>query len=421
VTRAAACPVCGAPLPAGAAYCPGCGHASPGTWVTEAIDEGGVRDHEIVIGRKRRPRSPIALLAAILVLLAGIVIVSRDHGGDSSSATTTAPSTTLPSTTTTADAATTTTGQLSERVAPGPVLGQPTGLVVYLAVPRQDNEILYALDLDRGVFRELATMSHNEGELPVLGDAILIYDDASEMLVHPDGATKQLGDPANATFTTGRPDAYWKVSLDDELTASTAIFVVIGAPEQRAVSIPAGFHPFAGDGLGGLLVMGPDSRIYRLLPDSSTLVALDVSNTLASANGRVAAVACDDNLSCPIDVVDLTSGSRATIPGSAGKRGTSSLAPDGAHLSQIASTTDADRQALFVFDTTTGDTLLHVPYDGLSYQSGPPRWSPDSQWLFWTDVRGLEVWNVERIQPRTIDLPGTDRSSIHFVGVAATS
>ena len=79
-------------------------------------------------------------------------------------------------------------------------------------------------------------------------------------------------------------------------------------------------------------------------------------------------------------------------------------------------TAGSDRQALLVFDTATGDNLLHVPYDGLSYQSGPPAWSPDGQWLFWNDIRGLEAWNIHRIQPQTV--PGTDRVSMHVVGVS---
>jgi Tol biopolymer transport system component len=94
------------------------------------------------------------------------------------------------------------------------------------------------------------------------------------------------------------------------------------------------------------------------------------------------------------------------------------LAPDGAHLAQIV-TSGTDTQALLVFDTTTGDTLLRMPYEGLSYQSGPPLWSPDGRWLFWNDVRGLEAWNLDRIQPQTIDVPGTDRSSMHVIAVAA--
>jgi hypothetical protein len=139
---------------------------------------------------------------------------------------------------------------------------------------------------------------------------------------------------------------------------------------------------------------------------------------VAAANGRLAAVACDDSLNCPIEMLDLRDASSRTIPGSARGSSTASLAPDGAHLSQILDVQGSDQQALIVSDTTTGDELLHIGYAGLSYQSGPPAWSPDSQWLFWNDVRGLEVWNIHRIQPQTIDVPGTDRSSMHVVGVA---
>jgi hypothetical protein len=193
-------------------------------------------------------------------------------------------------------------------VTDGPALGEPTGLVVYMAVPRQDNEILYAVDLDQGVFREISTMAYTQGELPILGDAIIVGTEASQVLVHPEGATKQLGDPATATFGAGRSDAYWKVTSTDDQSPSVAILVVIGAPEQRSASIPVGFQPFAGDGVGGLLLTGPDSRIYRLPPDGSNLVALGINNVLAAASGRVATVACNDTLQCPIALVDLASG-----------------------------------------------------------------------------------------------------------------
>jgi hypothetical protein len=289
---------------------------------------------------------------------------------------------------------------------------------VYLAVPRQDNEILYALDLDQGVFREISSVAHTEGELPILGDAIVVATDTSQVLIHPEGATKQLGDLADGTFGAGRSDAYWKVSSTDGQSPSVAILVVIGAPEQRSVQIPSGFQPFAGDGLGGLLLTGPDGRIYWLPPDRGNLIPLGINNVLAAANGRLATVACDETLSCPIEIVDLNDSSSHVVPGTARSNGAVSLAPDGAHLSQIVDIQGSDRQALIVFDTTTGDALLHVPYDGLSYQSGPPEWSPDSQWLFWNDVSGLEAWNIHRIQPQTIDVPGSDRSSMHVVGVA---
>jgi hypothetical protein len=405
-------------MPPGSAYCPGCGRAAPGTWVIESTGDEGSRDREVVIGGRRRHRSPLALAAVAAVLLAGVVLVSRDHSGSSSPATTAAPTTTAPRTTSTTAGTTTSTSELVQRLTPGPVLGEPLGLVVYLAAPRGDIEILYALDVDQGVFREISTMSPTEGELPILGDAVVVGTETSQVLVHPEGATKQLGDPASAVFGAGRPDAYWKVITTDDLNPSTAILVVIGAPEQRSVSILPGFGVFAGDGVGGLLLTGPDDRIYRLAPDSESPVVLDISNVLAAANGRVAAVACDENLRCPIEIIELADGNRHTIRGSNRSDGAASLAPDGAHLAQIVDTPGTQRQALLVFDTTTGDTLLHVPYDGLTYQSGPPKWSPDGRWLFWNDVRGLEAWNIDRIQPQTIDVPGTDGVSMHVVGVA---
>jgi hypothetical protein len=407
-------------MPPGAAYCSGCGRAAAGTWVIEPSDDAGPRDREVVIGARRRPRSPLALIALLAVLIAGVIVVSRDHGGSSSPATTTTsvvPATTAPRTSSTT-AATTSTTQVVQRLTAGPVLGQMIGLIVYVAVPRDDNEILYALDLDQGVFREIATMSYTQGELPILGDAVVVANDTSQLLVHPEGATKQLGDPATATFSAGRPDAYWKLMYTDDLNPSTAILIVIGAPEQRSVPIPPRFHAFAGDGVGGLLLSGPDNQIYRLPPDGTVPVGLGVSNVLAAANGRLAAVACDAELNCPIEIIELADGSRHSIRGSNRNQGAASLAPDGAHLAQIVNTAGNERQALLVFDTTTGDTLLHVPYDGLSWQSGPPAWSPDSQWLFWNDVSGLEAWNIDRIQPQMIDVPGTDRVSMHVVGVA---
>lgn len=422
MTRPMTCPACTSPVPPGAAFCPACGRPAPGTLVIEPLDDIGSRDREIVIGAKNRRRSPLALAAAVAVLVAGVLVVSRDNDGGPSTAPTTtiaATTTTAPDTTTTVRAASTTTVQLVQRVAPALSLGQQTGLVVYLAVPRQDVQILYAVDLDQGVFREVGSMVYTDDELPILGDAIVVSTDTAEFLVHPDGATKLLGDPPEAAFTAGRSDAYWKVEFTDRQAPSVAILVVIGAPEQRSVSIPAGFTPLAGDGVGGLLVRGPDERTYRLAPDADTLVVLDTSSPLDAVNGRMAALRCDETLKCRIEVVDLTTGARRAIPASKAEDGPASLAPDGAHLAQIITSPDGNRETLLVFDTATGDTLLRAPYEGLSYQSGPPRWSPDGRWLFWNDVRGLEAWNIDRIQPLTVDLPMTDRVSMHVVGVAA--
>ena len=355
-------------------------------------------------------------MAAAALLIGGVVIVGRGHGSSTSTATTT---TVPPPTTAATTPATTTTSLFVGQVAAGPALGQPTGLVVYLTAPRQDHEVLFALDLDQGLLREVATTAHTPNEHPILGDAIVTPGARTEQLVHPEGATKALGTATTSSFGAGRADAYWEVSYTRDRSPSHAGLVLVGGPVERGVTIPAGFEVFAGDGIGGLLARGPDDRTYRLPPDSGTLVALDVNTPLAVANGRVAAVACDARPSCAVEIVDLTNGDRHVVPGSGPSSSGTSLSPDGTHLAQVVATDDANQPALIVIDTTSGDSLLHVPYLGVSFDSGPPRWSPDGAFLFWNDLNGLEWWRVTRIQPRTVRLPTTDSVSMSVVGVAA--
>ena len=152
------CPSCHAGVSDDAAFCPTCGNALGPVLVTDADDPVATAAPEVVFGRRstRRQWWPWAALVAGVLLTRAITSAGHE-GGDAptiGNAAATSTSTTEPSTTIFTDPTTTTS--LPQRLTSGngPLLGERTGLELWInaffqgANPSPTG--VYRIDLDSG-------------------------------------------------------------------------------------------------------------------------------------------------------------------------------------------------------------------------------------------------------------------------------
>jgi hypothetical protein len=227
--------------------------------------------------------------------------------------------------------------------------------------------------------------------------------------VRPDGQLVQhLGQSARRyvnVFDAGRDDAFIAVTApaapcvaDDECSSQSAPaaderieLARLDGTVESGTDVPEGFGVVAGDGIGGVVVLGPDREMYRLVPGARP-THLDMPQPIAVSHGRTVAVSCDADLDCGVTIFDLVTGDHQVVPGVIRRGNYPSLSPDGRYLAQVNISSDALRTlTIAVYDTTTGAAVLDAP-NPLNLNTRP-QWSPDSQWLVWPDPDGVEAWN----------------------------
>jgi hypothetical protein len=249
------------------------------------------------------------------------------------------------------------------------------------------------------------------GAVATMGDVAVVLTADGLVAARPEGGLHQLdAAPAPdrggsvAVYDAGRVDAFWRVSVDaGQMRAE--LLTEMGTAARR-VALPDGYAALAGDGVGGLLVVSPDRHLWRVPPDRDGVERLDTSLPLAVSSGHLATVRCDDRFVCGVEVVDLASGERHLVPGSVQPGTFAALSSDGTRLAQVLVASDAvgPSTVVAVVDTGSGTQLTRQPYS--STPSGPPQWSPDGDWLVWSDYRGLQVWNVtDGSAPRSVAVP----------------
>lgn len=365
VGKTRGCEGCAAALPEEARFCPRCGQA---TLPTDMIN-----DRSVEFGRSRRRPSLWVLAAVVVGLLVAVMLMSRSNDQDAASATTTAAVATTKavapvSTATAATTGATTTVVTNTTTTLGaggfstePPFEQATGLIVYLTTSEPAGDSLVVMDVDQGQRRDVDIAA---GSLP------------------PFGSTAALGD--TMVFATWA--GFTAVGADGQFVEH------VGQNSLRYLDVfadvPEGFLVLVGDGIGGVIVLGPDREAYRVVP-GGLLTHLDMPLPIALSHGRAVTVYCDADLVCGVTIFDLATGDHHVVPGLTQRGNLLSLSPDGRYLAQINIGRGAFTFA--VYDTTTGATVLDGP-DPVDPNSRP-QWSPDSQWLVWTDSDGVEAWN----------------------------
>jgi hypothetical protein len=346
-----------------------------------------------------RRRNPLAVVAAVAVVVAvGLAVVSdRRSGSDPPPEP--------------AEATTTTAAPEPEVVAlrEGPWLAEDTGLVVTVVGA---GGRLWLIDVDGGRIDEHRVVGWDEDRPPpvaavVDGHLISHWDQRLRAAPLSGGPTRDLGPiatdvPRTAAFPSARPRAVW-VAVDHPDEAGSVVMeerTVDGEVTARTTTaFPRFDPPFADVGPPGTpeLVTGAvidGQGVGYVAIDVATggsrpLVALERPSTVLAAGGGTLAVVggtCDPG--CDLVLVDVASGEQRRVPppeGAGARLAPGSVAPGGAHLVHVASSTDSEdpRNRYVVTDVAAGRSRVS------EVAAGPGvAWAPDGS-RFAASPRGV--------------------------------
>ena len=395
--------------------------------VVEEIGAEG-SGHDVVFARPRVGRS--RWLAAGVVGLTGLVVASVALGGGgqgavvpttastvapvarttvaSSAATTAAPSTSSSVDEITSPATPATTRPTSGRVGTGPLLGEPSGLVVYSVTVGR----LVRLDLDSGIITDTSLDMSGDQIWPTSLGAVAQASVGPLVLLPRDGSPpRSLAGFGSTLLGEGPPGRLW---YQDSASAGDAasLWYRDGADaEPVPVAVPAGPNDQpVPDGLGGVL-MTAGGGIYRLVPGEPPRRL--GSGYLADArNGHSLEYTCDAVMACGFVVRDLRTGATRPAPGDAAqilRSGGGQLAPDGRWVLVSGEIDGAgfDRIRAFgpdgaVVDLGSGANRSCVH----RYCPSQPAWSPDGRWVIGSREPGvLWAWHPGLDEQRLITVP----------------
>lgn len=166
----------------------------------------------------------------------------------------------------------------------------------------------------------------------------------------------------------------------------------IKAPHSARIAIPPTMQSWpAPDGAGYLLLTGVGGA-YDLRP--AGLHRITTGAVLAIGPTRWLAAECNQQARCSLVVIDQASGSRQLLRGLTGNPASVSgvISPDG-HTGAllVPRSTGGGSPLLHLVDLSTGTDrriALQFRQDTSAFPDGPLVWSPDSRWLFATDIHG---------------------------------
>ena len=397
--------------------------------VVEAIGAEGT-SHDVVFARPLLGRS--RWLAAGVVGLIGLVVasVALGGGGDNAVAPTTARSaapvaraTVAPAAATTEAASSTsssvdettppegpaTTQPTSGRVGSGPLLGEPSGLVVYSVTVGR----LVRLDLDSGVITETAFAMGSDQIWPTSVGAVAQSSDRNLVLVPPDGTPpRRLAGSGAWLLGEGPPGRLW-YQEPSAGEAELGLFYRDGPDgEPVRVAVPAGRNgQLLPDGTGGVLVSA-GGGVYRLVPRAPPR-RLGSGYLVDARNGYSLEYTCDAVMVCGFVVRDVRTGVVRPAPGDAARvfgAGGGQLSPDGRWVlvrSGGSEGTPSSGITALGPDAATVD-LGSAPDGGCVTANCPaaPSWSPDGRWVIGSREPGvLWAWRPGLDAPLTITIP----------------
>lgn len=408
-----ACASCGRRLARGSGFCASCGRAARGQAPDVVVELDGhgatTGGHDVVLAPARLSRRWLA--GGLVGALAAVVAASVASGGEGA----TVPTTSLAATTsigtssgTSSGIAATTAATIPARFAigTGPLLGEPTGLALLLALGQRT----YRVDLDAATVTlvDLGSSVYDL-QLTPIGLMYRTGDGGLAQLRRAGGAATNLGDPVGY-LGAGPAGRAWFVRYGDGGNDPTFWYQDAGG-RPTEFSLPVGHG--VPDGAGGLLLDAPGGT-YRWVPGGGGPRRLSPGRLKLAGGGLALVDECDEAMQCADVLLDVGSGEHRPLPVPA--PGTPAytdgrISPDGRVLFVVH---DIDTGApSWSAVTLDGDT---VPLGRLSTNclsvgcTLAPQWSPDGRWVVWSpDQAALAAWRPGLAEPVRVTLPDGER------------
>jgi hypothetical protein len=435
VARSGTCPSCSAKLSRHASYCPGCGRTLGVDLDLSALDDDDepLDERSAPPERSHRTRNLVVGVGLAVALIGGAVLVSRDDAttAEVTEGTTTSSSEPRRTTGTTRTPRTTlprpTTSVYLELVPKGPLLPEPTGTVLYGTTSDRQ---LVRIDLDTGAIalRRLPE-STDEGPIQLLPrqGAIVVggYFGSPGFVVPLDlqGEVTELPVQGHQLLRGPEPDELWRVTNNfspSQLRPRAQRMKLDGTLVGPEVELP--LQVYTEDGTGRLVGAAPLGQ-YVFTPDGQPSLLSD-GQIVAMDSRYIVDVICDEVLDCHWRVRDRAE----SAGGSAGRL--LEVAPDlDLLMAGATGTLSPDGRWVALFDGLGAFQLLDLTSGALQRVSGTGApgiyvfggsavWSPDSQWLFWSDAGNLRAWKLGWSEPMRIGGGSTPSLDI-VVGIPA--
>jgi hypothetical protein len=444
-------------MPKLARFCPSCGASSSpvemlGLEADAPIDTREVMFGQSGAGRTRRGLVIGSLVAALVV--GGIVAVSRTNTNSASSPSTTdvgvatSSMTNAPSTTSTVPESTTTT-VLPQRdtIGGGPVLGEATGLEVWVQASfggtSPSPSGVYRIDLDSAVRDRLTSSMYFNGQSTVAAadaNGLHMYGSGGDGFHVNRLGLVTRGPQVNGEVFAADRDGYW---LQNSAESSTT-----GLPEAlehrrfdgsliSSVRLPSNSFLQASAGDGTFLVRGADFRSFVFDATSSKVRPLP-GLVSAAAGGSVVTRRCSDQLDCPVFHIGADGKERVLSAEreeafSFGPYGPALtwLSPDGAWVIGLAlpagvqrdDLSSNDRVLIDAQNPVTGERVVigavrfETIMSNYGFAGAPLTWSPDGRWVFVSTANGLAAWRPGLLEAVAIPL-GEGPVTVTAVAVA---
>jgi hypothetical protein len=422
------CVACRAAVPKTAKFCPSCGTSTTPIGMVELSWDAPDAGQEIRFergsanggGRSRRGLVIGGLVTALLV--GGAVVVGKSNT-KSTTAPSTTSSTTAASTTTTSTTAvsesTTTTIAGPRSIGTGPLLGEPTGLELWIQPTFNGSTSLttgiYRIDLDAATMTRVANQQTNYQGPPVTatvdGEGLHVFAGDSNV-IRRDG-TVNARSSIDGNVLAIEPDGIWVVPYGDGMSAPNSI-------ERRrfdgslvtTISLPKSVYPGLAAGAGRFVLQASDGRQFLFDVETKQLEPL-VGSVVAARGGAFVANRCTDDLVCATTYVAADGTEVALDFAFFGwfSNGTASLSPDGRWLvsTPASGNSGSSPVILTVSNPIRGERVDLGVVRMMGYGSAIGAWSPDGRWFFTVTEQGLVAWRPGLAAP--IVVPVADGAS----------
>lgn len=437
------CAHCGVKLRGAPSFCPSCGARlvrSDGAEVELDLVERGSApvDSEVVFERPSGRRGKgigLGVMTALAVAIGASVLSVGDDGGTAAPTTTTVdpgPTTAAepPATTsvTAAVASTTSTTLGPFYVAPGPLLGEPTGLSLAVAFGTD----LYVIDADTGRATPAGYRELNSEQGAYLTAAGVVVNDQSgspslvrrgatraEPLVAP-GPGRPVDSGASGFLGEGPAGRLWVLLYGGPRPVVGYVDAAAGSDTLVPVGdATLGSGRVQPDGLGGFVQSAPGGT-YRVDGDGAPR-RISTGSLVEARDGHVLVIECDDVLVCGFRGIDLTNGDSWTLPGADAASVSiaygMTLSPDGRRFARLAP--PGDQPIALGSDIpievvgpdgveTFRQSIVGFGGCGMFGCSSPLVWSSDGRWLLGLrSSDSIWAWRSGLPEAMVIELPSS--------------